>query len=169
MLGNFLIVDDSEPFLCLYFLTWCLQMRVKSKENMVGQKSELPPRMLQAGPSSGSSPTEIKKRLKTGLDCLQKGLSILEVLLTVYYWSLMLKVFCSYNLKAASSRRLWKNQRSHWLNWLHLLTPYLWDFEKLPLNTLIRRVNEHDAAVDIVWFAFRKYIICIVESMIQRS
>ena len=50
---------------------------------MVGQKSELPPRMLQAGPSSGSSPTEIKKRLKAGLDCLQKGLSILEVLLTL--------------------------------------------------------------------------------------
>ena len=49
----------------------------------MGQKSELPPRMLQAGPSSGSSPMEIKKRLKTGLDCLQKGLSILEVLLTL--------------------------------------------------------------------------------------
>ena len=59
-------------------------MQVKSKENMVGQRSELPPRMLQAGPSSGSSPTEIKKRLKAGLDCLQKGLSILEVLLTVF-------------------------------------------------------------------------------------
>ena len=58
-------------------------MRVNSNENMVGQKSELPPRMLQAGPSSGSSPTEIKKRLKAGLDCLQKGLSILEVLLTL--------------------------------------------------------------------------------------
>ena len=53
------------------------------EENMVGQKSKLPPRMLQAGPSSGSSPMEIKKRLKTGLDCLQKGLSILEVLLTL--------------------------------------------------------------------------------------
>ena len=81
---NLLIVDDGEPFLYLY-----LQMRVKSKENMVGQKSELPPRMLQAGPSSGSSPIEIKNQLKTGLDCLQKGLAILEVLLTVYYGSLL--------------------------------------------------------------------------------
>ena len=143
MLGNWwtfwLSMMVGEPLMYLYFITWCLQMRVKSNENMVGQKSELPPRMLQAGPSSGSSPTEIKKRLKTGLDCLQKGLSILEVLLTVYYWSL-LKVFCSCNLKEALSRRLWKNQRSLWLNWLHLLTPYLWDFEKLQLNTLKRRV-----------------------------
>ena len=36
-------------------------------------------RMLQAGPGSGANPKEIKKRLKTGLDCLKKGLAILEV------------------------------------------------------------------------------------------
>ena len=35
--------------------------------------------MLQAGPGSGADPKEIKKRLKTGLDCLKKGLAILEV------------------------------------------------------------------------------------------
>ena len=38
-----------------------------------------PPRMLQAGPGSGADPKEIKKRLRTGLDCLKKGLAILEV------------------------------------------------------------------------------------------
>ena len=37
-------------------------------------------RMLQAGPGSGANPKEIKKRLTTGLDCLKKGLAILEVL-----------------------------------------------------------------------------------------
>ena len=42
-------------------------------------EAELPPRMLQAGPGSGADPKEIKKRLRTGLDCLKKGLAILEV------------------------------------------------------------------------------------------
>lgn len=36
--------------------------------------------MLQAGPGSGANPSEIKESLKTGLDCLKIGLSILEVI-----------------------------------------------------------------------------------------
>ena len=36
--------------------------------------------MLQAGPGSGANPKEIKQRLKTGLDCLKKGLAILQVM-----------------------------------------------------------------------------------------
>ena len=37
-------------------------------------------RMLQAGPGSGANPSEIKESLKTGLDCLKRGLAILEVI-----------------------------------------------------------------------------------------
>ena len=53
---------------------WCMD-----DDNGGYVDGELPPRMLQAGPGSGADPKEIKKRLRTGLDCLKKGLAILQV------------------------------------------------------------------------------------------
>ena len=49
--------------------------------------------MLQAGPGSGANPKEIKQRLKTGLDCLKKGLAILQVINSSRAFSIIVTLF----------------------------------------------------------------------------